>query len=207
MFVYAAHHYNHELSHYSYLSKHCSFAHDIDNMHGWIYRDVKLYYYAKKSHTSLYLHIDGHLSSETHSTTSPDHRRTIDASRSAKYEDWLWDSDSEPSLYIFERDWSESGGAPIAHVLCPRDSPEQISTQPRDSVWFDHYTTNDTDSTQENPNLSLVNRARFYVTDLISTFKWDHEDVRSARINIGSDANSRPSHGPYGIHQNPEQGM
>ena len=99
MFVYAAHHNNHELSHYRYLSKHYSFAHDIDNMHRWIYRDVKLYYYAKKSHKSLYLHIDGHLSPETHIVTnSPDLKKTIDASRNTEYNDWLWNSESEPWL-------------------------------------------------------------------------------------------------------------
>ena len=151
--------------------------------------------------------MDGHLSPETHSITSPDHRRTIDASRNAEYEDWLWDSQSEPWLYIFERDWNAGYGRPVAHVLSPRNSPAQLPTQPRDSVWFDHYTTNDVDSTEKNPNHSLVNRARYYVTDNISTLKWDPEDFRSAQINNGSNANSRPSCGPYGIHNDPEQGM
>ena len=141
------------------------------------------------------------LSPETHSTTSPHHRRSTDASRSAEYEDWLWDTISEPWLYIVERDH-----APIAHLLHPRSSPEQISTQPHYSLWFDYCTTEDTDSTVEHPDILRVNRNPLYVTNHISTFLWDHNEVRSAQINSGSDTGRRPrDNGPYGTHQDPEQ--
>ena len=90
------------------------------------------------------------------------------------------------AIYIVERDH-----APIAHILRPRSSPEQISTQPHDSLWFDYCTTEDTDSTEEDPDIRRVNRTPLYVTNHVSTFLWDHNEVGSAQINSGSDTGRR----------------
>ena len=206
-FIYAVETNNHDLSRHSYLQ--LASAHNVDNIHNWIYRDMKLYYYAKKSGRHLYLHEDGHLSPETHIVTnSPDLNKSMDASRNAEYDEWLWDPDSEPSLYIYDRDW-HFDSLPMAHVLCTRRSPLQIPTQPPDSVWFAHYTTNAINSTEENPHLYLVDRTREYAADRVSSFQYnpeDYESSRSPRINAAANPNNTPCCGPYGIHNDPEQG-
>ena len=97
------------MSHYAFLAIKfiCAWYWLYTSTYRRIFRDMKLYWYAKNTPDILYLHNNGYLSPETNNTFS-DATRNIDASNTAEFKAWLWDTPTEPYLYIIKRNTHHS---------------------------------------------------------------------------------------------------